>query len=156
MKQPAPFFVTYARNDRAVAERFLEMMKPLFQISPNYDFQLWQGAAIVPGEKWKAEIDTALKTCRFGLLCVSPNLLASGFVSKAEFPVVLAKPAVIAVGMHPVLFDGTATLKGLREDQLFRDSQGRTFDACGRKNGRREFGIELMARIASILRRPVI
>lgn len=151
MKKPAPFFLSYARNDKADVERFMEAMTPLFGISPNYDFQLWRESGILPGEKWRVEIEEALKNCRVGLLCVSPNFLASGFIRKAELPALLAKPMVIPVALHKIAFDGTMDLKGLTERQLFRDSRGRTFAECGRKNGRREFGIELMQAIGTLL-----
>lgn len=153
MKQPAPFFLSYARNDKADVERFMDVMTPLFGISPNYDFQLWRDTGILPGEKWKEEMEGALESCRVGLLCVSPNFLASGFITKVELPVLLAKPMVVPVALHKITFDGTMDLKGLAERQVFRDSRGRTFADCGRKNGRREFGIELMQAIGTLLAR---
>lgn len=152
-KQPAPFFLSHARNDRADIERFLTAMGELFAISPNYSFQMWNGAPILAGEKWKEEIARALDSCRFGLVCVSPNFLASGFIKETDFQTLLAHPKVVPVGLHRVLFDGSSVvhLKGLTRQQLFLDSQGRAFSACGRKNGRREFGIELMQVIGTLL-----
>ena len=151
MKQPAPFFLSYAHADLADVKRFLDVLNPLLKISPKYDFRLWQDTAILPGEKWKEEIAAAMEGSRFGILCISPNFLASGFIGREELPVLLAKPMVVPVGLHRISFDGDMDLKGLADRQLFRDSKGRTFDACGRMTGRRDFALELSQRIGALL-----
>lgn len=153
MKTDVPFFLSYARSDAADVGRFQEVLNPLLAVSLNYNFRLWKDTAILAGEKWSTEIETALAECRFGILCVSPNFLASGYITRVELPKLLEKPLVVPVALHRVTFDGTMDLKGLAERQVFRDSRGRTFDACGRKNGRREFAIELMAQITGLLRK---
>ena len=61
MKQPAPFFLSYAHDDLADVKRFLDVFNPLLKISPKYDFRLWQDTAILPGEKWKEEIAAAIE-----------------------------------------------------------------------------------------------
>ena len=66
VKQPTPFFLSYTRADQTDIERFFEVLNSLLKIFPKYDFHLWQDTAILPGKKWREEIDTALKTSRFG------------------------------------------------------------------------------------------
>ena len=89
----------------------------------------------------------------FGLLLVSPQFLASRFITKEELPVLLAKPMVVPVMLHPVLFDGTMDLKGLAERQIFRDAEGRSFDQCGRMHTRRAFALELSKKIHALLKK---
>ena len=151
MKQPTPFFLSYTRADQADIDRFLEVLNPLLRISPKYDFHLWQDTAILPGEKWREEIDTALKTSRFGLLCVTPNFLANSFITNDELPALLAKSMVIPVGIQRISFSGDMDLKGLKDRQLFHDKKGRTFDACGRGPSRRDFARELCQKIGALL-----
>jgi len=151
MKQPVPFFFSYTRADQEDIDRFLEVLRPVLASSMKYEFRLWKDTAILPGEKWKEEIDEALLKCRFGLLCVSPNFLTSGFIVKNELPVLLAKPLVVPVGLHKISFAGDMDLKGLAEPQMFRDSKGRTFDGCRLKTGRRDFALELSTQIHALL-----
>ena len=146
-----PYFLSYAHADAADVRRFEEVLRPLLVSSPQYEFRAWKDTGILAGERWREEIDGALRECRFGILCVSPNFLASGFITKAELPALLEKPLVVPVGLHPISFDGDMDLKGLAERQLFRDSRGRTFDRCGRMTSRREFAMELYRQIVKLL-----
>ena len=151
MPQSVPYFLSYAHADQEDVSRFLEVLNPLFKISPKYDLQLWMDTNILPGEKWRNQIDAALAGGRFGILCITPNFLASGFITNDELPALLAKPMVVPVGIQKISFNGEMDLKGLQAYQLFRDSKGRTFDACGRKTGRRDFALELNRKIAALL-----
>ena len=151
MKQPTPFFLSYTRADQTDIERFFEVLNSLLKIFPKYDSDLWQDTAILPGEKWREEIDTALKTSRFGLLCVSPNFLAKSFFTNDELPSLLAKSMVIPVGIQRISFSGDMDLKGLEDRQLFHDKKGRSFDACGRGPSRRSFAEDLFKKIGALL-----
>ena len=145
------YFLSYAHADEADVKRFLAVMETQLETSAEYDFQLWSDKHIQPGELWKMQIEKALAECGFGLLLVSPAFLRSPFIVKTELPELLKKAMVVPVGLHRVLFDGSMDLKGLGERQLFLDSKGRTFDACGRMTGRRDFALELFSRITSQL-----
>jgi TIR domain len=151
MEFSAPFFLSYAHADAADVARFREVLEPLLKSSSTYRFSDWSDHLILPGEPWRSEIARALEQCRFGLLLVSPNFLASPFITSEEMPVLLAKPMVVPVALHRISFDGVMDLKGLAERQVFRDSKGRTFDACGRKQGRRDFAMELFQKINLLL-----
>lgn len=151
MRTPVPYFLSYAHDDREDVNRFLEVLTPVLKTSSRYEFNLWQDTVILPGEKWAEEIAEAVAGCRFGLLCVSPNFLASGFIGREELPTLLAKPMVVPVGLHKISFKGDMELKGLAERQLFRDENGRNFDACGRRTGRRAFALGLFKKIGALL-----
>jgi len=141
------YFLSYAHADAADVKRFREVMEPVLGNDAEFDFRLWSDRQIQPGELWKAEIEQALADCSFGLLLVSPQFLGSRFIVRTELPPLLEKVMVVPVGLHKVLFDGSMDLKGLGERQLFLDSKKRTFDACGRMTGRRDFALELFSRI---------
>ena len=153
MKHPAPFFLSYAHADSPDVNRFLEVLRPQLQTSADFDFGEWNDHLILPGEKWREEIEQALTKCKFGLPLVSPQFLASSFITAKELPVLLAKPMVVPVGLHQILFDGSMDLKGLADRQLFRDSKSRTFDGCGRMTGRRDFARELFTQITALLKK---
>jgi len=145
------YFLSYAHADEVDVERFLAVLTPQLETSAEFEFQLWSDRNIRPGETWKAEIEKAVADCAFGLLLVSPAFLRSPFIIQAELPLLLKKAILVPVGLHRVLFDGSMDLKGLSERQLFLDSKRRTFDACGRMTGRRDFVLELFVGIRSRL-----
>ena len=153
MKQPAPYFLSYAHKDLADVERLREVLSPLFKASAEFEFGEWIDQLILPGEHWKKEIEDALAANRFGLLLVSPEFLASSFITNHELPELLAKPLVVPVGLHQVLFDGSMDLKGLGDRQLFRDLKGRTFDGCKTMEGRRRFARELFTKTIALLKK---
>jgi len=127
------------------------VLKPQLDTSSEFEFQLWSDRNIRPGESWKAEIEKAVADCELGLLMVSPAFLRSPFVTQSELPMLLKKAVMVPVALHRVLFDRSMDLKGLSERQLFLDGKGRTFDACGRMTGRREFALQLFASIHGLL-----
>jgi len=147
-----PFFLSYARRDAADVERFRSVLEPLLKSSAKFQFGEWMDQEkILPGEHWRAEIDRALARSRFGLLLVSPEFLASAFIAAKELPALLAKPMVVPVELHRVLFDGSMDLKGLEDRQVFRDSKGRSFDGCRGMPARRDFARELFGRICALI-----
>jgi hypothetical protein len=150
MKQATPYFLSYAHSDGPDVERFRDVMEPLLKGSAKYEFGGWSDHLILPGEKWREEIETALAECRFGILLVSPGFLASRFITESELPVLLGKRMVVPVCLQRVLFDGSMDLKGLGERQAFLDSKRRCFDKC-RGPERRDFALELFGEIGKLL-----
>jgi len=153
MKQSAPYFLSYAHRDAKDVERFRDLLEPLLKTSTDFAFGEWMDHVILPGEHWRKEIDHALEHSRFGLLLVSPEFLASKFITETELPVLLAKPMVVPVELHRIAFDGSMDLKGLEDRQVFRDSKGRCFDACRAMPDRRDFARELFSKIVALLRK---
>jgi len=145
------YFLSYAHADEVDVDRLLAVLVPQLETSAEFEFQLWSDRNVRPGETWKVQIEEAVAECAFGLLLVSPAFLRSPFIIQTELPALFKKAIVVPVGLHRVLFDGSMDLKGLSERQLFLDSKRRTFDACGRMTGRREFALELFASIRSQL-----
>ena len=153
MKRVAPFFLSYAHRDSADVERLRGVLAPLLKTSPEFAFGEWIDRRILPGEHWRAEIERGLESSRFGLLLVSPEFLASEFITLNELPPLLAKPILVPVALQRVAFDGTMDLKGLEERQMFLDSKGRPFDGCRSMPDRRKFAMELFIKIIALLKR---
>ncbi|MBZ5620424.1 MAG: toll/interleukin-1 receptor domain-containing protein [Acidobacteriia bacterium] len=151
MKLSVGFFLSYAHGDRADVERFRTVLEPLLKTSSKFQFGGWSDHQILPGEHWRAEIEQALGSARFGLLLVSPGFLASEFITKEELPPLLAKPMVVPVELQRILLDGTMDLKGLDGRHVFHDSKGRSFDECRAMPARRDFARELFTRIVALL-----
>jgi hypothetical protein len=144
-------FVSYARDDAALVDRFINVMRPRCAVQREVELQLWSDRAIVSGERWKREIAVALGAADFGLLCVSPSLLASPFVTTVELPEFLRDERLaIPLALEPLDFD-KLDLKGLEALHVFRlrhpgKPVGRSFVECGGVNTKR-FCDELVGEI---------
>ncbi len=153
MKQSVPFFVSYARRDLDDVNRFRAVLEPLLKSSAEFAFGAWTDQVILPGEHWRSEIDAALQRSRFGLLLLSPEFLASQFITQNEIPSLLAKQVVVPVALQRISLDGSMDLRGIEDRQIFRDAKGRAFDGCGRMTGRREFAGQLFTKILALLKK---
>ena len=126
-------------------------MEPLFKGAKKFKFGEWVDRQILPGQKWRDEIEEGLKGAKFGVLMLSPQFFASGFIAKNELPALLEKQMVVPVMLHAVLLDGSAELRGLEDRQIFRDSKGRAFEDCRTKPDQRRFARELFQTIVALL-----
>lgn len=130
------FFVSYAKANKSMAERFLEKYDEQIRASKFYDYHLWKDAGILAGEKWHQEIQNALAQCDFGIVLLSPSFLSSAYIKENELPAFTrnnAKP-VVPVMLQPINFD-RHDLLGIQEHQIFRldvdgFKQPRSFGEC--------------------------
>ena len=151
--QQVRYFVSYAHADADDVNRFNKVLRPQLATADGFRFEPWMDTEILPGEDWNLQIQTAANACDFGLLLVSPAFLSSKYIVEKELAPLLAKPMVVPVGLHPIVFNGTMDLKGLAERQLYRDPQGRTFDQCGRMHTRRAFALDLHQKMTALLKK---
>ena len=79
-KQPVIFFVSYARENKQLADIFLSLFEEQIGASKRYDYKKWQDHKILPGENWHEEIQKAIIKCDFGLLLISPSFLGSAYI----------------------------------------------------------------------------
>ncbi len=132
-------FVSYAHDDAAIVDPFLELMKPRCGALRDVELVGWWDRAILCGDRWRQEIDAALERCDFGLVLVTPSFLASRFIGTVELPALLASGrAVFPVGIERVDF-ARADLKRLEDRQIFglraaRARQARWFSECAGVN----------------------
>jgi hypothetical protein len=128
-------FVSHARDDAVLVARLLDVIHPRCATQRDVELRLWSDRAIITGQRWEQEIVAALAETDFGLLCVSPGLLASSFVTRVELPELLREERIaIPLALEPIDFDGL-DLKGLEALQVFQlrrpgESRERSFDEC--------------------------
>jgi hypothetical protein len=80
-KELKTVFVSYSHKDFKYLERLQVHIRPLERKSL---IQLWSDTAIKSGEKWKNEIETALKKSSIALILISADFLASEFIINNE------------------------------------------------------------------------
>ncbi|MCX6848864.1 MAG: TIR domain-containing protein, partial [Verrucomicrobia bacterium] len=128
-KRVVRFFISYAHENKVLADALVKALRSQFAPSKSYELELWIDRDIMVGEKWHDRILRAIDDCHFGLFMVSPDFLGSRYIGENEIPPFISaascKP-VIPVGLVPVNF-GRDELKGLHENQIFF-LNGRTFD----------------------------
>ena len=148
-------FHSYAQRDAVLVNRLLDFLRPRLVTRRELELRLWSDQAILAGETWLEEIERALEHCDFGLLCLTPNFLASGFIRDVEIPALL-KPGrvVIPVALEPLDL-ALSRLHGPEDHQVFRyrppDSTRKlAFAECGGAN-RLRFCDELVTQVVARL-----
>lgn len=135
-------FVSYARDDGVLVERLLKFLEPRGRTRRSIEIELWSDASILAGEDWRQQLERALDSADFGLLCVSPSFLDSPFVTDVELPALMqAERIVIPLALEPLDF-AAGDLKGLGERQIFRlrrpsSTRSLAFAECGAINRQR-------------------
>jgi hypothetical protein len=119
-------FVSYARYDTLLVERFLHLMRPRCSTLREFELDWWSDQQIAVGKPWEREIESAIETADFGLFCVTPSFLDSAYAIQRELPRFLDRGRVLfPVALEPVDL-ARADLKGLEALQIFRYRQPTT------------------------------
>lgn len=131
-------FVSYARADARLVDRFLALMRPRLATLRELDVDAWTDRRIPAGSPWREEIAAAIDASDVGLLCVSYAFLASEYVTQVELPALLERKTVVPVAVEPVDV-ARADLHGLADLQIFRhrpngSPAARAFSECGGAN----------------------
>ena len=156
LRRPVKYFVSYAHDNEPASAQLVELLGRQMGPSMGYSHELWGDWKILVGQRWRERIDQALEECDFGLLLVSPEFLASDFITATELPwFVSGQRPVIPVALAQVSFK-RHDLKGLDQHQIFfsEDKRGtarRSFAECGNLQQRRRFGEQLFEQIEARL-----
>ncbi|WP_284618573.1 toll/interleukin-1 receptor domain-containing protein [Aquabacterium humicola] len=57
---------------------------------PPDKVEVWDDSRIRPGDRWRAEIDAALRRARVAIVVLTPDFLASSFIRESELPALLS------------------------------------------------------------------
>jgi hypothetical protein len=113
-------FISYSHADKMWLERLekhLKILKRYFS-----DIEYWDDTKINGGDKWKQEIEKAIKKANVAILLVSTDFLASDFVTSDEIPPLLRKAGEEGTRILPLIVSPCAyTISELNEFQAIND-----------------------------------
>ncbi len=93
-------FVSYAREDKAYAEKLLKA----FALSVREgQMDMWADRAIGAGEEWEKSIFSAIQSCNVAILLLSMDFLESEFIAKKELPSILAEKERRQLLLFPIV-----------------------------------------------------
>jgi hypothetical protein len=98
-------FVSYSHRDKRFADELMVHLAPLRQ---RFAFDLWSDQRIAPGDSWKSEIETAIRSADIAVLLVSADYLASDWISGTELPSLLERAEKGETRVIPIILRPSA------------------------------------------------
>jgi WD40 repeat protein/uncharacterized protein YjbI with pentapeptide repeats len=147
-KKKLRYFVSYAHDDNVESEKLQKLLGHYFGSSAAYTFERWHDKDIDLGNDWHNEIQAAIDGCDFGLLLLSPAFFSRRYILQNELPKFIgAEKKSIPVALKDILFDGSISTFGVDKQQVFFDSNHRSFQACQSKKMQQDFAQDLWKKI---------
>jgi hypothetical protein len=82
-------FISYAHAVENETGWVKRIVKHLDGLQHSIPVNVWTDASIVPGRRWREEIEQAINSSRVAILILTPDFLASSFIRDAELPPLL-------------------------------------------------------------------
>ena len=98
-------FISYSHQDKGFLDKLRRHFRP-FENRINF----WDDSKILPGQKWKNEIEGALIKCKIAILMISADFFSSEFINEVELPRLLEQAEnngtlILSIILKPCLFD---------------------------------------------------
>lgn len=105
-------FISYSHKDKSYLDRLMVHLRPL---QKQGLIDAWADTRLQAGDKWKKEIEKALKEARAAILMISADFLASDFIIDNELPPLLQAAESKGTSIIPVILK---PCRFLRENNL--------------------------------------
>lgn len=121
MEKKHRIFISYSHEDEKWLNKVLRALKPLQRYYDNVD--TWSDKKIMASAVWKEEIDNALGNATIAILLVSPDFMASDFITNEELQPLFSKAVVEGAKILTLILRPTALLEesGILKYQAVND-----------------------------------
>ena len=121
MEKKHSIFISYSHEDEEWLKKVLRVLKPLQRYYDNVD--IWSDKKIMASDDWKEQIDNALGDATIAILLVSPDFMASDFITNEELQPILSKAVVEGSKILTLVLRPTALLdeSGILKYQAVND-----------------------------------
>lgn len=121
MDKKHSIFISYSHEDDKWLKKVVKNLRPLQRYYDNVD--LWSDQKIMASDVWKEEIDKALGNATIAILLVSPDFMASDFITNEELQPILSKAIVEGTKILTLILRPTALLEesGILKYQAVND-----------------------------------
>lgn len=115
-------FISYSHSDIEYISRLRVHLKPL---DKKGKIEIWDDKKIKAGEKWKEEIEKALKRSKAAIFLISADFLASDFIVENELPPLLLKAKNEGLRIIPIIVKPCGYLRdpNLKSFQAINDPE---------------------------------
>lgn len=93
-------FLSYSHKDEEWKNKLRIHLKPIEELG---HIDVWSDDEIKPGDDWFDKIKNAIEEYKIGILLISPDFLASDFISHVEIPKLLANVQVEGGKVFPII-----------------------------------------------------
>lgn len=97
---PRSLFISYSHEDREYLDRLLIHLKPLERAGL---IEMWSDTQIRSGDRWRAEIESALDRANIAILLLSADFMASEFITRNELPPLLKSAEERGTKILPII-----------------------------------------------------
>ena len=105
-------FISYARADAEHLKRLVVHLRPLER---EEKIDVWADTKISSGDRWRGELEQALKDAAIAVLLVSADFLASDFIAENELPPLLERESKDGLVIIPVIVNPQKSLIACEE-----------------------------------------
>ena len=143
-------FISYAHSDKKWLERLQKHLKVLSKYFESVDY--WDDTKIKGGDKWKKEIENAIKKANVAILLVSTDFLSSDFISTDELPPLLRKAEEEGTRILPLIVSPCAfTMSEISDFQAVNNPEKTLADMASDEAAVERVYLELIKNIQELL-----
>lgn len=151
MSKSGNIFISFAEEDLAVVKELEKTLKPLTR---RGEVSVWTFKHILAGQKWREEIDEALKEAGATFLIISRDFLNSDFSVEVELPEILRRAKAGNITML-TLFASPVPSDAIRDILDFQALNGPNNSLKGMTDlARDEFWVTVYERVKELLPNP--